>query len=265
MTTMNNTTEVADLLAQAWSTQEPLAELPSGCRPASLREAYACQAALIERLAPEYGAPVGYKIGCTSEWAQNLLGVDAPFYGRLLSKRVYRSPAQVPLGDFSLCIIEPEFAFKMAADLPPEGAPYEESDVIAAIGTLLPAFEIVDSRFRTWTTVGALSLIADNGSNGAWVAGEDYAGDWRTLDLAEHVMELHVNGAVVRQGSGEKVMGNPLHALIWLVKTLNQQGYGLKAGELVSTGVCCEVYQAVAGDRLRADFADLGTVELTFR
>jgi 2-keto-4-pentenoate hydratase len=153
----------------------------------------------------------------------------------------------------------------MARDLPPEGAPYEESDIIAAIATLLPAIEIVDSRYREWTSVGAPSLIADNGSNGAWVTGPEYTGDWRSLDLAEHIMELHVNGAAVRRGSGEKVMGNPLHALSWLVKTLNQQGYGLKADELISTGVCCEVYNAVPGDRLHADFGQLGHVEIEFR
>jgi 2-keto-4-pentenoate hydratase len=259
---MNNPTQAANLLAQAWSGQKRLAELPHACRPTDPREAYNCQAALIKQLSSDQGEPIGYKIGGTNEWARQLLGIDEPFYGRLLQKRVYRSPARVAAADFFMCIIEPEFAFKMARDLPPDGAPYEEADIVAAVDTMLPAIEIVDSRFNNWTSIGAPSLIADNGSNGAWVQGPDYTADWRALDLVEHAMTLTVNDVVTRQGCGERVMGNPLNALAWLVNMLNQQGYGLKAGELISTGVCCEVYQAHAGDRLRADFGKLGTVEI---
>lgn len=261
---MNNAAQAADLLAQTWAEQKQLEELPASCRPADVKQAYACQAQLVEQLTTHYGEPVGYKIGCTNEWAQQLLSIDTPFYGRLLQRRVYQSPARLDASDYFMRIIEPEFAFKMARDLPADEAPYDESDIIAAIDTILPAIEVVDSRYQDWMAVDAASLIADNGSHGAWVQGADYEDDWRALDLAEHTMTLQVNDQVIRHGSSQLVMGNPLNALVWLVNTLTQQGYGLQTGDLISTGVCCEIYKANAGDSLRADFGVLGVIELTF-
>jgi 2-keto-4-pentenoate hydratase len=55
-----------------------------------------------------------------------------------------------------------------------------------------------------------------------------------------------------------------LNALVWLANTLCEQGKQLKPGDLVSTGVCTDVYLAQTGDHIVADFGTLGTAEVSF-
>jgi len=50
--------------------------------------------------------------------------------------------------------------------------------------------------------------------------------------------------------------------LQWLVHRLHARGIGLLAGQYVTTGVTTDIYDAHAGDHLRADFGPVGSVEL---
>ncbi|MBF0290015.1 MAG: fumarylacetoacetate hydrolase family protein [SAR324 cluster bacterium] len=111
---------------------------------------------------------------------------------------------------------------------------------------------------------GAPSLIADNAANGAWVQGPASSADWRKLDLSAHSVTLIVNGETKLIGSGAEVLGHPLNPLVWLANALREKGMGLKAGNLITTGVCTDVYFAEPGDHIVADFGVLGQAELSF-
>ncbi len=261
---MITTIEAASLLLQARAEHKRISVLPEACRPKEQTDAYQCQKVLVDQLIKTYGGQtVGYKIGCTNKTAQQLVNVDGPFYGQLLSPWVHRSPATVKAGDFFMRVIEPEFAFQMAYDLPSRDKEYTKEEVSRAVDSLLPAIEIVDSRFDDWTTVGGLSLIADNGCNAGWVYGQPRK-NWLDFDLSKHEVELYVNGSAIRKGRGDNVMDHPLNVLIWLANTLSQHGKGLKAGNFISTGITCEVYLAQQGDQILADFGPIGSVELSF-
>ena len=254
----------ADLLAGAARGRERLAGLPADVAPGDLAAAYAVQAAYVAALsAAGGGATIGYKVGCSNETAQALLNLEEPFHGRLLAGFAHMSPATLAAGDFFMRAIEVEFAFEMADDLPAAAAPYDPDGVAAAVGALFPAVEIVDSRYQEWTSVGALALIADNAAAGAWVRGMPVA-DWRAFALDAHAVGLDVNGRRVRDGVGANVLGHPLNSLTWLANVLCLEGGGLRAGDLVSTGTCTEIYFAEPGDRLVADFGALGNVEIAF-
>ncbi len=261
---MDAMAEAADFLADLRHTQRSAEALPVHCRPRTLDEAYAIQTALMVRLlAPYSGHPMGYKVACTNTLAQELLHVDGPFYGRLLSPQVYAHPAHLPAGGFVHRVIEAEFAFEMSDDVPSSKTPYTAASIVPFVRAVLPAIEIVDWRYSDWTTAGALSLIADNAIHGGWIPGEPYL-EWRGLELATHAVRLLVNGHVVSQGNGAVVLGHPLHVLAWLANALPQQGGTLKAGDRISTGVCTDVYHGKAGDQIRADFGVLGAVDLVF-
>ena len=162
----------ADLLALARINHKRLPELPGPVRPNTPAEAYVVQDGLIDRLLAHYGGSViGYKVACTNVTAQRQLNVDAPFCGRLLSAFFFESPARVDACKFFMRVVEAEFAFEMARDLPPTPAPRSRQEIAAAVKGVLPGIEIVDSRFDDWTTIGAPSLIADNACNAAWVKG----------------------------------------------------------------------------------------------
>jgi len=246
-------------LLNAYVQRARLTELPLGARPATPQEGYQCQALFVERL----GRTIGYKIACTNAIAQRFLSMPEPFYGRLLAASTFDNPARLAAGDFFMRIIESEFAFQFARDLPPAARPVDREQIADTLAGVLPGIEIVDSRFTSWTTVGAPSLIADNACHGAWVKGALLT-EWRHLDLAAQAVELSVNGSVVQRGSGSAVLGHPLNALEWLVHRLHAQGLGLKAGDYVTTGVTTDIYDARAGDHLVADFGAVGSVELQF-
>lgn len=246
-------------LLNAYVQRTRLVELPAAARPATPQEGYRCQAQFVDKL----GRTIGYKIACTNAIAQQFLSMPEPFYGRLLAASTFDSPAQLSAGGFFMRIIEAEFAFQFARDLPPSAQPLDREQIADALAGVLPGIEIVDSRFTSWTTVGAPSLIADNACHGAWIKGA-LLSDWRHLDLAAQAVELRVNGSVMQRGSGSAVLGHPLNALQWLVHRLHAQGIGLAAGDYVTTGVTTDIYDAQAGDHLLADFGPVGAVELQF-
>jgi 2-keto-4-pentenoate hydratase len=261
---MDRNVEAADLLMQSRLEKKRWEKLPEECRPQTPAEGYEVQDLLVERLISNYGGQtVGYKIACTNKSAQELVGLDEPFYGRLLSASVYQSPARVDAGNFFMRVIEPEFGFQMSADLPPENMPFDPEAVAAAVGAVLPAIEIVDSRYTDWTSMDGPCLIADNGCHGAWVRGEPL-NDWLAFDLPALDVRLITNDEIVREGRGDMIMGHPINALTWLANRLGRLGRGLKAGDLISTGTCAEIYHAEAGERIRAEFGPVGSIELTF-
>jgi 2-keto-4-pentenoate hydratase len=257
-------TNSSELLAQARITHKRLRELPAPVRPKTPAEAYVVQDGLIDQLLAHYGGSViGYKVACTNVTAQRQLNVDAPFCGRLLSAFFFDSPARVDASKFFMRVVEAEFAFEMARDLPPAPTPRSRDEIAAAVKGVIPGIEIVDSRFDEWTTIGAPSLIADNACNAAWIKGA-LVSDWQDLDLAAQTVRVTVNGKVLREGRGSNVLGHPLNALEWLVNSLSARGLGLKAGQYVTTGVTTEVYMAERGDRITADFGPVGSVDLEF-
>ena len=254
----------SQLLLDARIKRVRLHELPPGERPTTPAEAYECQAQLVERIdAQDGGHCIGYKIACTNAVAQRFLSMPEPFYGRLRSTSTFDSPALLNPGDFFMRIIESEFAFRFARDLPPAARPMERDEIADALAGVLPGIEIVDSRFQSWTTVGAASLIADNACHGAWVKGA-LVTNWRHLDLAAQPVELSLNGKVIECGSGAAVLGHPLNAQQWLVHRLHQQGIGFQAGDYVTTGVTTDIYDAQPGDHLVADFGPVGAIDLRF-
>lgn len=254
----------ASLLAQARFNHKRLAELPGGLCPTKADEAYQVQDGLIDELLAHYdGTVIGYKVACTNVTAQRQLHVDAPFSGRLLSAFFFDSPARVEADQFFMRVVEAEFAFQIGRDLPPASAPRSREEIAAAVKGVIPGIEIVDSRFDDWTTIGAPSLIADNACNAAWVKG-GLITDWQEIDLAAQMVQVTVNGKLLREGTGSNVLGHPLYALEWLVSNLSARGLGLKAGQYVTTGVTTEVYMAQRGDRITADFGPVGSVDLEF-
>ncbi len=254
----------SQLLLDARVKRERMIDLPEGVRPANQRQAYQCQERLIDRLLGHYsGETAGYKIACTNALAQELLRSPEPFYGRLLSAFFATSPARFRAEDFFMRVIEAEFGFQFARDLPPATAPLTNQQIADALAGVLPSVEIVDSRYVTWTNVGVPSLIADNAVHGAWVRGALIA-DWKHLNLAAQAVNLFVNGKLVESGNGAAVMGHPLNALQWLVHRLHAQGITLKAGEYVTTGVTTNIYMAQKGEHVMADFGVVGTAEVSF-
>ncbi len=252
----------AELLLASWQGGTRIKALPQAIRPASRREGYAVQAAL-QSLSGD--TLQGWKIAATSPAGQAHIGVDGPLAGRLLTSRVQPSGSVLALTRNHMRVAEPEFAFCMARDLLSRSEPYTQDEVLAAAGTLHPALEVPDSRFEDFARVGAAQLIADNACAAFFVLGSAAPTDWRRLDLAAHPVRAEVSGRYARDGKGANVLGDPRVALTWLANELRELGMALRTGQVVTTGTCMTPLELEAGDRVRADFGVLGTVEARFQ
>jgi 2-keto-4-pentenoate hydratase len=88
--------------------------------------------------------------------------------------------------------------------------------------------------------------------------------DWRARDLVRHGVSAWRNGALVGQGSGANVLGDPRVALAWIANELCTYGEGLRAGEVVITGTCLTPVPIAAGDSVKMDFGEFGILDLGF-
>jgi len=229
--------------------------------PKTLQEAYAIQ----HEIAALSGQPSrGFKVGSTSIEAQRLLGTDQPGSGLLLGPYVHDSPASFGIEAAHTPSVEGEFAFRLGRDLPPRAAPYAMDEIADAVDAIAGAIEVVGTRFAGGLAgKGRLLITADCSANIAVVVGA-WRRDWRSFDLKSHPVAVTVNGAVRGKGTGERALGHPLNVLLWLANQQSAQGRGLKAGEIVATGTCTGLDPVQPGDRVKADFGNLGSVEIVF-
>ena len=229
-------------------------------RPRDRAEGYAIQAAIEQYSA---GHLFGWKIAATSEAGQRHINVDGPIAGRILPQSVIPDGGSASMAGNEMRVAEPEFAFRMAADLPPRPAPYTVQQVLDAVGTLHPAIEIPDSRFADFVQAGAAQIIADNACAHLFVLGAPSRSNWRALDLAEHKPVLTLRGKSFI-GHGKNVLGDPRIALAWLANELRGLGETLRAGQVVTTGTCHPPLPVQSGDEFAADFGALGKVSVSF-
>ena len=242
-----------------------LAALPPALRPTGHAQGHAIQAQLPfvagERV-------VGWKIAATSLAGQAHINVSGPLAGRILSCFVVENGAALSLAGNRMRVAEPEFAFCLGRDLPPRAAPYSVPEVLDAVATLHPAFEIPDSRFAEFTRAGEAQLIADDACCGPFAFGRAAPAGWREIDLRAHRVLGSVSNAdgvrLTREGEGRAALGDPCAALAWLVNELSSLGIALEAGQFVSTGTCMVPMAIAPGDRAQADFGVLGKVALAF-
>lgn len=249
--------QAAELLWTTWNDERRIDAIPEAIRPASRADGYQIQ----QQVAEESGQPtVGWKIAATSVAGQKHLQVDGPLAGRLLANRVYPNGTPIELGGNAMRVAEAEFAFRLGRDLPPRTDPYELAEVMAAIDTLHPAIEIPDSRYNNFCIVGSSQLIADNACAHYFVLGPATNANWRTIDLAAHVVRADLDGVSSREGIGSNVLGDPRLAMAWIANELRQHNIGLRAGDIITTGTSIVPIPIQLGSHIRADFGSIGTV-----
>ncbi len=260
MLTEKQIDRAAHLLADARVQNAVIDCIPEDCRPRSLKEAYAVQERFIEVLGWSVG---GWFCACTNPVIQKMLGLDEPYYARLLKDFILASPATLEAAKFPPILLECEFGFRLSTDLPSRAEPYSRLEVEAAVASVHPTIEVVAGHLKDWPEQGVFSVIADNGTDGALVYGAGVT-DWWSLDLSSVAVTLRVNGRVEREGLGANVLGDPFEALVWLANARSRDSGGLKAGDMHNTGTATDIYWINAGDDVVAEFVGLGTTELSF-
>ncbi len=208
------------ILHDHWRAGTKFGGLDAALRPRDRAEGYLIQAA-IEKYSP--ARLFGWKIAATSAAGQQHINVDGPMAGRILAETVIPDGGTADMAGNEMRVAEPEFAFRMAKDLPAGSSPYTLQQVLDAVDTLHPAIEIPDSRFADFVSAGAAQIIADNACAHLFVLGPPATSDWRALDLVEERPVITMRGREF-VGHGKNVLGDPRIALTWLANELRQLG-----------------------------------------
>ena len=255
------TQKAAAILWEAWQAGTVIESLPADCLPRTPLEGFAVQSELVGLSGQSV---TGWKIAATSAAGQSHLKVSGPIPGRLLAGRMVEPGSTVSIARNRMRVVEPEFVFGMARDLPARSRPYEVEEVLACVDTLCPGLEIPDSRYVTYAGIGEGPLLADNACACLFIQGAPAASAWRDLNLAEHRVALFRNGKPAAEGCGANVLGDPRLALTWLANELLRFGEFLRAGQIITTGTCSVPMPLEDGLEVAADFGGLGRLGARF-
>ena len=227
----------------------------------TLADGYAVQLALRQRRRARGVRQVGWKAGLTSKAKMQQMGVHVPSIGFLMADMSRPEGSAVRTDDLVHPRVECEVAFVTKAPL--AGDAVTRDEVLAATDFVLPAIEIIDSRFSGFK-FDLASVVADNGSSARFVTGgrPRYAQD---LDLPSLGVVMEKNGEPVAMGAAAAVMGHPADAVALLVKVLHELGETLPAGSFVMSGGITEAIAVKPGDQVIARYQDLGSVSVRFQ
>ena len=223
-------------------------------------DAYAIQDEIRRRKEARGQRTAGLKAGLTSFAKMMQMGVDTPVFGFVSDYMARPDGGEIKLSELIHPKVEAEICVVTKAPL--RGPGCHLGDVLAAIDFVVPAVEIIDSRYRDFK-FDLKSVVADNTSASRFVVGSRMravdALDLRTLGVV-----LEKNGRIVATAAGAAVLGPPLTAVAMLANHLGRRGQELPAGTFVMTGGVTEAIPVQAGDHVNARFQDLGLVAMRF-
>lgn len=253
-------TDLAERLRRAESDRAAIAPLTTDTPDLTVEDAYAIQTHNIDRRVAAGAVVRGRKIGLTSRPVQELLDVHEPNFGVLLDDMFVDEGDEICFDDLLQPRVESEIAFLMASDLAGPGV--TATAALAAVGGVLPAVEVVDSRIADWR-IRIADTVADNASSARAVVGSRLV-PATAVDLRLLGVLFSRNGSPIESGAGAAVLGNPVRCVAWLANKLGSLGGGLRRGDVVLSGALHRMVPVRPGDVFRARFAHLGDVTVQF-
>ncbi len=257
MTALEGTVDpavLADLLERAERDRAPMPQLVASYPSLDIGTAYRVQRIGYERKLAGGERFLGYKLGLVSRAKQLAMGVGEPLWGHLATGLLHPEEEPLDLGRFIHPRVEPELAVLLGEDI--DGVSANVASVQAAIAGVLPALEVLDSRFEDFKFT-LPDVVADNGSAAAIVLG----GRLLPLDVVDLQLEgvmLRRNGEVVDTAVGAAVSGHPAAAVAWLASTVGR----LPAGSVVLTGGLTASLALEPGMVISAEYTRVGSVTL---
>ncbi|MFT3817310.1 MAG: 2-oxo-3-hexenedioate decarboxylase [Rubrivivax sp.] len=223
-------------------------------------DAYAIQDEIRRRKEARGNRTAGLKCGLTSFAKMKQMGVETPVFGFVSDYMARPDGGEIRIGELIHPKVEAEICIVTKAPL--KGPGCHVGAVMAATELVLPAVEVIDSRYRDFK-FDLKSVIADNTSSSRFVIG-GRPRDLDELDLRTLGVVLEINGEVRAMAAGAAVLGHPLAAVAMLANHLGARGRELPAGTFVMTGGVTEAITVKAGDSVAVRFQELGTVSMRF-
>ena len=187
-------------------------------------------------------------------------GQLAPVFGFLADSFSVPDGGEVRMSELIHPKIEPEIAFVTKTAL--RGPGCHIGAVLAATDFVLPAIEVIDSRYRDFK-FDLKSVVADNTSASRFVVG-GRALCASEVDLRTVGIVLEKNGQPIAFGAGAAVLGHPAEALAMLANHMAEHGEEIPAGTLILSGGITEAVSVAAGDCVTLRVQGMGSVGLRF-
>jgi 2-keto-4-pentenoate hydratase len=204
----------------------------------------------------------GYKVAFTSPAAQAAVTTGGYHSGRLLADQVMSSGASIRLSERFSPILEVELVIRVVRAFGADATRVE----IAESTELAAGLEVPESRFADWfggeyPALAVTQVVGDDCLAGLVVVGDAWtpAG---SVELSGATAVLRHDGAVVREGSVDLVVPDPLTVIAWLAGQLAERGESLQPGQIVSSGTWTDTIVAEPGTYIAEFSAGLGSVTI---
>jgi 2-oxo-3-hexenedioate decarboxylase len=203
---------------------------------------------------------VGMKMGLTSVAKMRQMGVDKPCYGFLADYFSVPDGGEIKVSELIHPKVEAEVAFVTKKELSGPGC--HIGDVLSATDFVVPAVEVIDSRYKDFK-FDIKSVQADNSSSVRFVTGGRML-PVQDLDLKTIGVVMEKNGEVVEMGAGAAVLGHPAASIAMLANMLAERGEVIPAGTFIMAGGITAAVPVDVGDCITVRYQDLGTVTMRF-
>jgi 2-oxo-3-hexenedioate decarboxylase len=248
--------DIARFLINAETERTEVLKITNEHPDMTVETAYAIQEQLVQMKLEEGYRIVGPKMGLTSQAKMKQMNVDDPIYGYIFDYMVVNGQ-EISMNDFIHPKVEAEIALILAKDI--EGPGVTGAQVLAATDYVVPALEIIDSRYQNFQFT-LPDVIADNASSSRVVFGSTIKRpDDLELDLLG--VTLSINGQIKDLGAGAAVVGHPANSVAMLANMLAKKGLKLKAGQIILTGGITGAVLLSVGDSVSAKYDGLGSVD----
>ena len=251
--------QAAEALWQAEQTRDWAEPISNVFPDADVDDAYRVSLAVRDIKLANGRTVKGHKIGLTSKAMRDMTGATEPDYGFIFDNWFTLEGATVERASMNRPLVEVELAFVMGREL--KGPSINAADVIRATDFVLPALEIVDSRYKGRGTKLLVDSISDAATCGFVVLGGNPV-KLTDVDVRRLSASLSINGQVMESGSASAVMGNPINAVVWLANKLHEFGVAMQPGDVILSGSFVKAIPFGAGDTILALYDQLGEVSL---
>lgn len=252
--------QLADHVEQAELQAHDITKITDDYPDMTFSDAYDVQWEIRRRKVERGDRIVGMKMGLTSRAKMQQMGVETPIYGFLADYFERPDSGEIEMKDLIHPKVEAEIAFVTKAPL--KGPGCHVGNVLAATDFVLPAVEIIDSRYRDFK-FDLVSVIADNASSSRFVTGTR-ARNVRDVDLRNLGLVMEINGKVVELGAGAAVLGHPATSIAMLANMLGERGEEIPAGSVILSGAITAAVAVKAGDAVTLRAQDMGSVSMRF-
>lgn len=257
--TRNEMTELAKLSIKAEQERKSMETFTTRYPDMTTWEAYEIQK-IRNQMETDAGKKIiGAKMGSTSLAKLAEFGVyTPPEYGKLFDYMLLDTNAPLVMDEQIQPKVEAELAFITKKKLC--GPNVTSSEALDATECVVAAIEIIDSRFHNFDFLDP-DGEADNLSASRFKLGEIEISP-KKLDLVTLGVKMNINGEYTGFGAAGAVLGHPARSLAKLANLLYENEMELDAGQIVLTGAIISSHKVFRGDKVKADFENLGTIRM---